>query len=145
MKINGPGQPPVPGAPGQDTPAGPAGETAQAPGSVGPASGTAPADKTDRVSKAGKSFAETISSPAVARPAAASATDRPGGVAVHDLAAALKSGQLDARSAVDKVIDRIVTAQVGPDAPTHVRDKVQAALRDALDDDPLLADKLRSL
>jgi len=43
------------------------------------------------------------------------------------------------------VIDRVVTAQLGPDAPTHVRDKVQAALRDALDDDPLLADKLRSL
>ena len=82
---------------------------------------------------------------AAVEPTATAGRARPGGIAIHDLAAALRSGQLDGRSAVDKVIDRIVTAQVGPDAPAHVRDKVQAALRDALDDDPLLADKLRSL
>lgn len=142
MKINGPGQPPVPGLPSQEEPAGPAAKASHAPG------GAAPADKAAQAT--GKSFAETVSRPAAAGgaaagPVATSAAERPGGIAVHDLAAALKSGQLDARTAVDKVIDRVVTAQLGPNAPTHVRDKVQAALRDALDDDPLLADKLRSL
>ena len=140
MKINGPGQPRVPGVPGQESPAGP--EGSQGAGGVGPASGTTPADKAQ---KTGKTFAETVSGATAAPPAAAASAARPGGIAVHDLAAALRSGQLDARSAVDKVIDRIVTAQLGPDAPTHVRDKVQAALRDALDDDPVLAEKLRGL
>ena len=140
MKINGPGQPPVPGVPGQETPAGP--EGSQGAGGVGPASGATPADKAQ---KTGKTFAETVSGATAAPPVAAASAAPPGGIAVHDLAAALRSGQLDARSAVDKVIDRIVTAQLGPDAPTHVRDKVQAALRDALDDDPVLAEKLRGL
>lgn len=140
MKINGPGQPPVPGVPGQEPPAGP--EGSQGAGGVGPASSATPADKAQ---KTGKTFAETVSGARAAPPAAAASAARPGGIAVHDLAAALRSGQLDARSAVDKVIDRIVTAQLGPDAPTHVRDKVQAALRDALDDDPVLAEKLRGL
>ena len=145
MKINGSGQPPVAGIPGQEAPAGPPDSQAtgsQATGGVGPASGAGPASKAQ---KTGPSFAETVAGPAAAGPAGTSAVERPGGVAVHDLAAAVKSGQLDPRSAVDKVIDRIVTAQLGPDAPTQVRDKVQSALRDALDDDPLLADKLRSL
>src|SRR3569623_2703750 len=137
MKINGPGQPPVPGAPGQETPVGP--EGSKTPGGVGPASGAAAPAETQ---KAGKSVAEAVAGTAAPRPAAPSAVDRPGGIAGHDLAAALRSGHLDARTAVDKVIDRVVTAQLGPDAPTHVRDKVQASLRDALDDDPLLADKL---
>ena len=137
MKINGPGQPPIPGTPGEETTA-PAAEANRA-------AGASPSDKAEKRSTTGKSFAETVSGPAAAGAAAPSPIDRPGGSAVHDLAAALRSGQLDGRAAVDKVIDRIVTAQVGPDAPTHVRDKVQAALRDALDDDPLLADKLRSL
>ena len=141
MKINGPGQPPVPGVPGQGAPDAPAGKDSQTAG-VSPASGATAADKT---LKSGKSFAETVSGAAPARAPAASAVNAPGGIAVHDLAAALRTGQLDARSAVDKVIDRVVTAQLGPDAPTHVRDKVQAALRDAVDDDPLLAEKLRGL
>ncbi len=144
MKINGPGQPPVSGVPGQGAPDGPAGtgKESQAASGVSPASGAAPADRT---LKSGKSFAETVSGAAPARSPAASAANAPGGVAVHDLAAALRTGQLDARSAVDKVIDRVVSAQLGPDAPTHLRDKVQAALRDAVDDDPLLAEKLRTL
>jgi len=140
MKINGPGQPPVPGVSGQEAPAGP--DETRGINGVGPAGGTTPGEKAQ---KTGKTFAETVSAPTAAPPAGASGVARPGGVAVHDLAAALRSGQLDARSAVDKVIDRIVTAQLGPHAPTQVRDKVQAALRDALDDDPTLAEKLRGL
>jgi hypothetical protein len=140
MKINGPGQPPVAGVPGQGSPDGPADavEASRAPGSAG----AAPADRTQ---KSGKSFAETVAGAAPARPAGASALDRPAAVAVHDLAEALRAGRLEGRQAVDKVIDRVVAAQLGPDAPTHVRDKVQAALRDAVEDDPLLAEKLRGL
>jgi hypothetical protein len=137
MKINGPGQPPVPGVSGQEAPVGP--EKGRG---AGPAGGVAPGEE---ARKTGQSFAQTVSATAAAQPAAPSGVARPGGIAVHDLAAALRSGQLDARSAVDKVIDRIVTAQLGPDAPTQVRDKVQAALQDALDDDPTLAEKLRGL
>jgi len=140
MKINGPGQPPAPGASGAAE--GPEANATQAAGGVDKAAGASPADKT---LKSGKSFAETVSGVTRVRSAAASASSAPGAVAVHDLAAGLRTGQLDARTAVDKVIDRVVSAQLGPDAPTHLRDKVQAALRDAVDDDPLLAEKLRGL
>ena len=42
------------------------------------------------------------------------------------------------------VIDRVVASQVGPDAPTSVREQVRAALQAAIEDDPLVAQKLRA-
>lgn len=133
MKINGPGQPPVSGTPKES-------------GSEGVGSPSRVSDTTapdaKQTSGTGKAFAEKL---AGTPPAQTAAARRPGEISVADLAADLKTGKLDARSAVDKVIDRVVNVQLGQDAPPHLREQVQAALRDALDSDPLLADKLRGL
>jgi hypothetical protein len=150
MKITGPGQPPVAGAPGnsgENSTEGPLkGE------GVGSASRTADATGADakKTASSGKAFAEKVSGEKVSgttapRTAEVNAARRPGEVSVQDLAAELKAGKLDARAAVDKMIDRVVGVQLGAEAPAHVREKVQAALRDALESDPLLAEKLRGL
>ncbi len=62
-----------------------------------------------------------------------------------DLAADLRAGKITPKAAVDRVIDRVVEKQLGADAPTATREKLRAALEDAVADDPLLADKIRSL
>ena len=64
---------------------------------------------------------------------------------VADLAAALKAGKLTPQAAVDRVIDRIVDKQLGAHAPAAAREKLRAALEDAVADDPLLAEKIRGL
>ena len=57
----------------------------------------------------------------------------------------MQAGKLTPETAVDKLLDRVVAQQVGPDAAAAVRDRVRAALRDALESDPLLAEKLERL
>lgn len=64
---------------------------------------------------------------------------------IADLAAALKAGTLTPQAAVDRVIDRIVDKHLGAHAPVGAREKLRAALEAALADDPLLAEKIRSL
>ena len=46
---------------------------------------------------------------------------------------------------LNSVIDRVLDQQVGVNAPAAVREQVGTALRQALEDDPLLAEKLRAL
>lgn len=77
--------------------------------------------------------------------AAASAAPSPGVVATHDIAAQLRAGSLQPAVAMDKLVERIVAQQLGADAPAAVRDSLRAALQDALETDPVLAAKLRSL
>jgi hypothetical protein len=72
-----------------------------------------------------------------------SAAAAPSGVA--DLAAALKAGKLTPKAAVDQVIDRVVEKQLGTRAPAAAREKLRAALETAVADDPLLAEKIRTL
>jgi hypothetical protein len=62
-----------------------------------------------------------------------------------DVAAELAAGRIDAKAALDRVIDRVVDKQVGPGATPAVRAKVRAALESAVADDPLIAEKIRSL
>jgi hypothetical protein len=64
---------------------------------------------------------------------------------VADISAELQAGRITPQIALDRVIDRVIDQQVGANAPAGVRDRVGAALRQALEDDPLLAEKLRSL
>ncbi len=99
----------------------------------------------------GKAFADKlqgVGSPDAARALDAPGTGqvpRPGLVTVDDLAAELRTGTLTPAAAIDKVVERVVARQVGPDAPTSVRDQVRMALRDAVENDPLLAEKLTRL
>ncbi|HEY4183593.1 MAG TPA: hypothetical protein VGP07_00930 [Polyangia bacterium] len=139
MKINGPGQPPASGTPTTGEGEGVASTSRTSDATAADAT-AADARKT---SGAGKAFAEKLAGTSSAQTDAAAR--RPGEISVKDLAAELTTGKLDARGAVDQVIDRVVNVQLGQNAPAHVREQVQAALRDALESDPLLAEKLRGL
>ena len=66
-------------------------------------------------------------------------------VAVSDIGADLKTGKLTPEAAIDKVIERILDRQVGHKAGAKVRERIGAALRESLADDPLLAAKVRAL
>jgi hypothetical protein len=130
MKINGPGQPPAAGVTDAES---------TKPASEAPGSGP--------TGESGRAFADKLDRPVGAMPGAMpGATTAPsGGVAVADLAAELQAGRLTSRAAVDELVNRIVTQQLGPQAPAGVREQVRATLQDALESDPLLADKLRQL
>jgi hypothetical protein len=100
---------------------------------------------------AGKAFAETLSGPKAdstkTNPARAIAEAKPAGAltGVADIAADLKAGRLQPKAAIEKVLDQILSRQLGADAPAGVREKVRAALQETLESDPLLAEKLRDL
>lgn len=128
MKVNGPGQPPTPGVSGPEGTGAPSGVS----------SGKA-------AKEPGKAFAEKISAPRPAESAGVAGTIRKNDVAVRDIATDLRAGKLTSRAAVDKVMESVVARQVGPEAPQGVRDRVRAALQDAIENDPVLADKLRQL
>lgn len=64
---------------------------------------------------------------------------------VADISADLKAGQLSADAALEKLVHRILDRQVGADAPPAVRASVEAALRDTLQNDPLVGAQLSAL
>ncbi len=64
---------------------------------------------------------------------------------VSDIGAALKAGKLTPQAAIDKVIDRIIARQLGIHAAPAAKEKIGAALRERLADDPLLSAKIRAL
>jgi hypothetical protein len=65
----------------------------------------------------------------------------------------LTAGKLGAHAALDRIVERVVDQQLGADAPAPAREKLRAALHDALaqgqrgegEMDPFLAEKLRRL
>jgi len=131
MKVNGPSQSPAPGVSGPEGTGAPSGVSS---------------DKA--ATEPGKSFAEKVSGPRPTDPAAAvgaGGTVRKNDMLVGDIATDLRTGKLTSRAAVDKVMEGVIARQVGPEAPQVVRDRVRAALQDAIENDPLLADKLRQL
>ncbi len=115
------------------------------PGSASPTGGASALADVPRVG--GKDFAAAIDKSAAAT--APEAATRPGTAAagglVGDISAELKAGQITPQTAIDRVVERILDKQVGANAPAAVRETVGAALRDALESDPLLAEKIRSL
>ena len=64
---------------------------------------------------------------------------------VSDIGADLKAGRLTPQAAIDKVIERVLDRQVGRKAAASVRQRLGAALRESLTDDPMLAAKVRAL
>jgi hypothetical protein len=121
MKVTGPGSG-VPGA-GQDAPADPAPIRERA------------AESPTFADKVGG--AEQNAAPG----AAGSLTD-----AVTDgIMADLQAGRLDARAAVEKLVEAVIDGQLGADAPASARDQLRAVLHDALESDPLLTEKLRQV
>lgn len=105
------------------------------PGSKLPPETPGAADETRR---GGAAFADKVAGqPEVGRTA--------GTHSIADVAAELSAGRITPQIALDRVIDSVVDHQVGRGAPAGVRERVSAALRAALEEDPLLAEKLKSL
>jgi hypothetical protein len=105
----------------------------------------------ERVDGSGAAFAQALAgvAPRDVAPSGnpAPATTRP--IATPNdtskIAAELEAGRLQPQQAVERVLQQVLSRQVGDDAPPAVREKIRAALQDALETDPLLADKLRRL
>jgi hypothetical protein len=115
------------------------------PGSGPPGSGPIGGSDESRPSAGGPRFADKLGqTEAPARTSKAAATPPPGGLTA-DLAAELRAGKITPKAAVDRVIDRVVEKQLGVGAPAATREKLRAALENAVADDPLLADKIRGL
>lgn len=133
MKINGGGQPPVPGANGAE--GAPPSEAVGGVEKAGSAAGG-----TEKTGPTGKTFAETIAGPGATR-----TPEITGDPAVRALAADLDAGKLDARAAVDRLIEHVINLQLGSGASPQAREQVATALRDAIDSDPLIAEKLKQL
>lgn len=142
MKVSGPNAGPGVGAPEGAAGTGPD----EAAGPVGGTDKTGAADAIERTEDAGRAFAEKLAA-AGSPPAAASATPaRPAELsATAEIARDLDAGRLTPAAAVDRILEQVLAQQIGADAPAAVREKVRAALQDALENDPLLAEKLRRL
>jgi hypothetical protein len=112
------------------------------PGSGAPpeASSEAQDSGTPGTEKAGAAFSEKLASGVTGAVAAPAST--PG---ISEIAAGLESGQLTSAQAVDQVVERIVTRQLGVDPPAAVRKQLETALRQALEDDPVLVQQVRQL
>jgi hypothetical protein len=151
MKVSGPNSGPGIGAPdapsGADEATGAAKTGSTTPGSTSEVGAADASSAVGRTESSGRAFAEKLAavgspsgataSPAAARPAQRHATSA--------IAADLDAGRLTPNAAVDQVLEQVLARQVGADAPPAVREQVRAALREALESDPLLADKLRRL
>jgi hypothetical protein len=148
MKVNGPGT--SAGAPpdGTTAPKGPEGT-----GKAERAADKKGATSVENVktNAAGRTFAETLST---GRPGAAPTTgtkttgaQAPAGVdaLTSDIASDLKAGRIDAKAALDRVVERVLDQQLGKNAPASLRDQLREALRDTITNDPFLTDRLRGL
>lgn len=149
MKVNGPGT--SAGAPpeGTSAPKGPE-RTAKAERSADKNGATgAEHVKTDA---SGRTFAETLAAgqPGAAPPASTKAPasmKAPASVdaLTSDIASDLKAGRIDAKAALDRVVERVLDQQLGKNAPAALRDQLREALRDTITSDPFLTDRLRGL
>jgi hypothetical protein len=75
------------------------------------------------------------------QPAAVAAAPEP---ALRDIAAALRSGSLSGREALERLIDRAVERIAAP-GDAGLRQRLRTALRDLAASDPPLAEKIRRL
>jgi hypothetical protein len=109
------------------------------PGSKLPPEAPGSTDETKR--SGGSAFADKVAGKDQVAEAGRPATTH----LVGDISAELNAGRITPQVALDRVIERVVERQVGAGAPPGVRERVSAALRQALEDDPLLAEKLKGL
>ena|SRR5215831_19061345 len=139
MKVTGPNSGPGAGAP--DAAAGVAPDEAGSTQGVG---ATDASSAIERPEGSGRAFAEKLA--AVGPPATAAVPPRPAEPSpTARIASELDAGRLSPAAAVDRLLEQVLEQQVGVDAPAAVRERVRAALQDALENDPLLAEQLRRL
>lgn len=65
--------------------------------------------------------------------------------ALQQVASELQAGKITPEHAVDRVVHLVLDQQLGSDAPAAVRNNVETALRNTLESDPMLADRVRKL
>lgn len=63
---------------------------------------------------------------------------------VEDVAARLRAGEISGAEAVERLVDAIVRQKVGEAVPA-IRERMRAALRRFLAEDPVLAEKMKQL
>ncbi len=144
MKVSGPNSGPGAGAPDAAAGAGPD----EAAGAIGGSAKADAAGGAQRPEDAGRAFAEKLAAAGTPpTPTAAPATPaRPAELnATTAIASDLDTGRLTPAAAVDRILEQVLEQQVGADAPAAVREQVRAALQDALENDPMLAEQLRRL
>ncbi len=107
-------------------------------GSASKPSGIGPGKRSDFAAKLDKAGSKSA---AAAQPRAAAHR----ATSVSDIASDLRAARITPQAAIDKVIDRIVAKQLGIHASPAAKEKIGAALRERLADDPLLAAKVRTL
>jgi VIT1/CCC1 family predicted Fe2+/Mn2+ transporter len=110
-----------------------------------PVGGADEAGGADKASGAGSKFAEKLDKTAAATGASADKSSGNQRRLSGDIGAALENKEITAEAAVDQVMNRILDNQVGGDTPAKTRAQVENALREALDSDPLLSAKLKTL
>jgi hypothetical protein len=116
---------------------------------TGPGSGTPPA--ADGVASGvdgagGKSFADKLDkSGSVGGVAVEKPISEASRTALHQVASELQAGKITPEHAVDRVVHLVLDQQLGADAPVAIRNNVEAALRNTLETDPMLADRVRKL
>jgi hypothetical protein len=152
MKVSGPNSGPGAGAPDATGGADPDQAAGRADGSaaVGSAAEVGATDASaaaGRTESSGRAFADKLAAAGTTASGTGSAAPaRPAELhATAGIAAELDAGRLTPAAAVDKVLEQVLAKQVGADAPPAVRERVRAALQEALENDPLLAEKLRRL
>lgn len=64
---------------------------------------------------------------------------------VGKVSADLVAGRITPNAAVERVVNRILDQKVGAGASPAIRKSIETALRDAIESDPLLAEKIRAL
>ena len=146
MKVTGPnGGPGAPPPDALDTAGGPRGTEDAGKAEAKAKAGTAEPAVADRPGGSGQVFAERLAGAgAPAGTPTANAMAHPT-AAMARIAADLDAGRLAPRAAVERLVEEVLSRQVGADAPAELRDRVRAALQDALENDPLLGEKLRQL
>jgi hypothetical protein len=115
------------------------------PGPGAPAAPTGDAQGVDRAG--GKGFADKLDKPATASataPSEQAATAQLKGK-ISEIASQLKAGTITPEVAVEKTMAWVTDTHVGNDAPAGLRGKVEAALKDAVESDPVLRDKIAGL
>jgi hypothetical protein len=115
------------------------------PGSGSPVSGPIGGSDESPSRADGPRFTDKLEHTEAAARASNSAAATPPRSLTAELGADLRAGKITPKAAVDRVIDRVVEKQLGVNAPAATREKLRAALEDAVADDPLLADKIRGL
>ena len=106
----------------------------------GPAPPTGPGEGKEPGKATGPSFREVLADKVPGASAAAVGDPSP----VEDVAARIRAGEITGAEALEQLVDAVVRQKVG-DAVPAIKERMRAALRRFLAEDPALAEKIKQL